>query len=59
MAFSIVGQAKPFGTSLTDVFLMAISQVVQLMPFSPFLTDYRENFSPGQAGEKDSDHLHQ
>ena len=37
----------------------AFSKVVQLMPLSQFLTDYRENFSPGQAGEKDSDHLYQ
>lgn len=55
----IIGQSRSLGPALTDPNRVAFSKVVQLMPLSQFLTDYRENFSPGQAGEKDSDHLYQ
>lgn len=57
--FRIVGQSRSLGPALTDLHRVAFSKVVQRMPFSQLLTDYRENFSPGQAGEKDSNSLHQ
>jgi len=55
----IIGQSRSLGPALTDLHRVAFSKVVHLMLFSQLLTDYMENYSPGQAGEKDSNSLHQ